>query len=257
MTPCNSLSLPSGNLLYYTGPSLEIVPVQPLPAFFYFAASGWESLCQDPINQPISSTEHLPWRAFSLDIPFHEKGGDKTTELQQLADALLDGEDLIFSFIDTIEEAITFLLGIGAIAFEKVAIAGLSRGGFIALHAAARLPIFDPIVCYAPLTNLSRLLKGVPLPPPLDEKLNLMNICEKLVGKQVRFYIGNRDTRVGTAHAFDFIAALVEKSYPQYRSPPVEMLITPSIGAQGHGSTQETFCNGALFAAKKLGVYHD
>ncbi len=38
------------------------------------------------------------------------------------------------------------------------------------------------------------------------------------------------------------------------RSPPLEMIMLPSIGHQGHGTAKSTFTEGAIWLAKKLGV---
>ncbi|MCB1081898.1 MAG: alpha/beta hydrolase, partial [Chlamydiia bacterium] len=64
--------------------------------------------------------------------------------------------------------------------------------------------------------------------------------------KKVRFYIGNHDMRVGTDHAFSFIQNLAKEAHThRIRTSPIELIIGPSIGYQGHGTAPQTFQSGA------------
>lgn len=92
-----------------------------------------------------------------------------------------------------------------------------------------------------------------PLTHFLDFKLK--SLIPHLIGKKLRFYIGNHDTRVGTANCFQFIEALAEASFQnRISSSDVELIIGPSIGHQGHGTSKEIFTKGADWMAEKLGV---
>jgi esterase FrsA len=79
------------------------------------------------------------------------------------------------------------------------------------------------------------------------------NLSNELASRHVRFYIGNRDTRVGTRACFDCIMRFVEAAHQQkIRTPQVECMITPSIGKDGHGTSFEIFQQGALWMAESL-----
>jgi len=56
------------------------------------------------------------------------------------------------------------------------------------------------------------------------------------------YLIGNYDTRVGTEKCFQTIQELTEASIEAgIRTPPVELIIGPSIGHKGHGTPPERF----------------
>ena len=60
--------------------------------------------------------------------------------------------------------------------------------------------------------------------------------------RNVRFYIGNQYSRVDIKHTFSFIYKRVTEAHKnQIRSSPIEPLIAPSIGYQGHGTSSEIF----------------
>lgn len=128
---------------------------------------------------------------------------------------------------------------------------GLSRGGFIATHAAAAIAEIGYVIGFSPLTRLS---EGKEFEKnPITLSLDLENLIPSLIGKPLKFYIGNHDTRVGTRFCFEFIQALTEASYQKnIRSPLVELTLFPSIGYQGHGTPPLIFHEGAHLLAKKL-----
>ena len=85
------------------------------------------------------------------------------------------------------------------------------------------------------------------------EKQALIHLVEQLVGKNLFFFIGNRDKRVGTRECYQFIEALTEASYAHgLRSPPVQLKIYPSIGHKGHGTPPEIFRAGSTWLANIL-----
>lgn len=248
---CHEIMGPENTKIYWTGKPLEDGP---LPAFFYFSLSGNESLCLDPYNQPVAFLSQEKLRTFSLTLPAHGKEFDKTKAMRYWADAFERGEDPITPFLEQAEKAIYFLMEQDFIDSEKMIAGGLSRGAFIATHLAARISEIKYIIGFAPLTNLvkgkdfSELQKN-----SLVHSLSLHQNIEPLVGKEIRFYIGNRDLRVGTDLCFDFIRELAEASYEKrIRSPKVEMIISPSVGFQGHGTSPNSFYQGAEWVKSKI-----
>lgn len=237
----------------YIGPHLS---TGPLPALFYFSLSAKNSLCLDPFNQPVDYLASLPIRIFSLSLPGHEKDLPPTEALNVWAKAFAKGHNPIEEFIHTVKLTVDTLLHQGALIPDKIAVAGLSRGAFIAAHAAAIIPQFRWILGFAPLTNLAITKECAQLShDPLIASLNLQHLTDKLFDRSVRFYIGNLDTRVGTRHCFDFIEKLSQTAFThQIRSPKTELIITPSIGRDGHGTSKEIFHEGAQWIARHLRV---
>ncbi len=70
---CTSLLTPLGTTLYYCGPSHHDGP---LPAFFYFALAGDESLTLSPYNHPVLPFEKQAMRVCSFTLPSHVAGFD-------------------------------------------------------------------------------------------------------------------------------------------------------------------------------------
>lgn len=256
MTEVQTLTLEEGAAVSYLGKKIHPEHRDPLPALFYFALSGDESLSLDPYNQPAAFLKNHSMRIFSLTLPFHGAGSSPLEALSFWASELSRGHDLIEEFVQTVKRVFEQLVQIGAIDPNHVGVSGLSRGAFIACHVAAKIPEMKTILGFAPLTELSYAKEFHNVQDlPIVKNLGLHTLIQALVGRTLRFYIGNLDTRVSTPLCFQFIESLCKASHKQgVRSPQVELLIGPSIGHQGHGTSKEIFENGATWMAGKLGV---
>lgn len=230
----------------YIGPPLE---QGPLPAVFYFALSAEDSLHLAPFNQPALSLLPFNTRVFSITLPGHD-GLPAKEAMHYWADYLRKGHNIIEEFIAQAHSIIKTLIEKNIVQKDKLAVMGLSRGVFIACHLAAVIPAVSTILGFAPLTNLSAI-KEFSEPPSMLDALNLNNLAGALANRKVRFYIGNHDTRVGTKHCFDFFSNLVQKAVEKKIRPiPMELIIKPSIGHEGHGTSPEIFQEGANWLGK-------
>lgn len=236
----------------HLGPPLE---KGRLPAVFYFALSAQESLDLDPYNQPAVFLANLGVRVFSLNLPAHGPNLNALEAIGTWAQNFSEGIDPLAPFLEQASFAIDALIDKGLIVREKIGVMGLSRGGLIASHVAKSCADVRAITAFAPMIALTKAREFVPKHTPGASEYNLVEIADELVGKPLRFYIGNRDTRVGTKICFDFVEDLVERSFQKgIRSPEVELLISPSIGHMGHGTSKAIFESGAAWIAEKLGV---
>jgi predicted esterase len=251
--PLHTFDLSPDVRVAYLGPHLDFGP---LPALFYFALSAEDSLCLDPFNQPAAYLSSLPMRVFSLTLPGHENQLPPTQALYQWAHQIAEGHNVIAHFVAQIKLAVHALSSLNTLIPERIAVAGLSRGAFIATHAAAEIPEFRWILGFAPLTRLSFAKEFQEIPShPLVQGLALETLTERLVDRHLRFYIGNLDTRVSTRLCFEFIEKLTQTAVEQrIRSPQTELIITPSIGRDGHGTSKEIFHQGAQWIAEQLGA---
>lgn len=214
----------------YVGPLLK---EGPLPTLFYFALSAEDSLKRDPFNQPVQFLEGLPIRIFSITLPAHENSLPPENALNVWEERINKGDPVIPPFIEIVRETIDHLKPY--IKDGKLAVAGLSRGAYIACHVAAVCPEISHILGFAPLTRF-RAAKN----------LDLETLIPTLYNRSIRFYIGNQDSRVGTEQTFSFIYKLAAEAHKKrIRSSPIELFIGPSIGYQGHGTSPETFKTGA------------
>lgn len=251
--PLTTLQISPGVEVAYLGPSLA---AGPLPALFYFALSAEESLTLDPFNQPAAYLAQLPIRIFSMTLPGHGPGFPATQAMTIWANQIAAGNNLVETFINTVRYAVEELSRKGFLIPERMGAMGLSRGAFIAAHATAQIPAFRHLVGFAPLTKLSAIKEFKQLPDiPLAHKLDLEHLAGAICERNLRFYIGNMDSRVGTRHCFDFIEKAAHKAHEhKIRSPQIELIITPSIGQHGHGTSTSIFHQGAQWIAEKLGA---
>lgn len=229
--------------IYHRGPNLSN---KGLPALFYFALSGQESLDLDPFNQPSVFLSEDPVHVFSFDLPGHGEGFNKLHAMQYWAKELNLHHDIVSNFAEEGMHNISILIDEGYIDPDRIAVAGLSRGGFLAAHLAAKDPRISAILGYAPLTQLNVLEEFSSLSQDqFLQSLNLKNIADALADKKLRFYIGNRDIRVGTEECFQCVKAITEAAYKKgIRSPQTELVISPSIGHNGHGTAPYIFQEG-------------
>lgn len=237
----------------YLGPSLELGP---LPALFYFSLSAQDSLCLDPFNQPAAYLSGLPLRIFSLTLPGHENGLPPTDALNVWAREMQMGTNLIDLFVEQVRIVVNDLFLKRVLIEDKIGVAGLSRGAFLATHAAAHIPAFRYILGFSPLSQLKYAKEfAANTDLPLVQSASLEHLAPLLTDRKLRYYIGNLDTRVGTRSCFDFIEKLAQTALAnKIRSPQTELILFPSIGHQGHGTPKEIFHHGAQWIAEQLGA---
>lgn len=220
----------------------------PLPGFFYFALSGKESLHLDPYNQPVTALAGHPIRCYSATLPFHGEELSNEQAMEMWGQELAQGAPTLLAFLDQVCEAIDLLIEKGWLLPDKIAVGGLSRGGWIATQLAARYPGIKAVVGFAPLTRLSQLVPG-------KSSFDLHELSDKLTAIPLRFYMGNRDLRVSTDACYQFIRKLADAGYAAgHRSPHAELILTPSIGHKGHGTPKESFYGGARWILKQLKI---
>lgn len=237
-------------MMPFVGPPLE---EGPLPALIYLALSQEESLYQDPYNQPVVYLQNRALRIFSFSLPAHGPNLRAQDAIAVWAKDYAEGRDPLEPFIENAAREIQALLDKGIA--DRVGLMGLSRGGLICGHLAARLDI-EAWLGFAPLTKLTGAMEFQTLEDaPAVQRYNLETIAPSIATKPARFYISNRDTRVGTRSCFELLEKLSNSAFEQgVRSPPFELIISAPIGLMGHGTSKETFCAGAEWIANRLGA---
>jgi pimeloyl-ACP methyl ester carboxylesterase len=243
------VSLPTPLPLFYVGKDLSDGP---LPIIIYFALSAKESLTIHPYNKPVTSLLKMPARVFSVDLPFHGEDLPSVDAMKKWAKAIEDGEDLISDFLSNLKETLSLLFDLTKA--SHVATCGLSRGGFIASHIAAAFPQVKTLVTFAPLIKIEKIKEFHSIQnSSLLTKTSLDCLTKKLSTKNIKAFIGGHDTRVGTDFCFYWIQSLINAAYQKnIRSAPIELSIKPSIGYAGHGTSQESFQEGANWIMEKL-----
>ncbi|MCB1134796.1 MAG: hypothetical protein KDK78_00900 [Chlamydiia bacterium] len=249
----HALETSTGTALRWAGPSLD---KGPLPAVFYFFTTAEESLTLDPYNQVIQALHGLALRCYSLTVPLHSSQEDHGEAMQRWATAMMTDHDPLSPFLDDALGCIDYLIQTDLIDADHLAVAGLSRGAFVATHCMAREPRIAALLGFAPLTDPSLLPEFSSVQSkPVFQQMALQSCIPDLIGRKIRFYIGSRDERVGTERCFHFVHQLADQSYAaRVRSAPVELIIGPSIGHKGHGTSPEVFKAGADWIRDELQV---
>ncbi|MCB1149740.1 MAG: hypothetical protein KDK48_06190, partial [Chlamydiia bacterium] len=150
--PDAAVATKAGLVAYFAGPELS---EGPLPTLVYFGASGEETLEEHPFNYPVAPFLSLGGRVLSFDLPYHHKGADKKEAIQQWVLELQHGRDVITPYVSQVENALHELARAGWITEDKIVFCGLSRGGFVAGHLAARFAGARALLGFAPVTKIT------------------------------------------------------------------------------------------------------
>lgn len=231
--------------VYISGPSFE---EEKCPTLLYFSLSGEESLSLDPYNQIVTFLKGSGIRVISVTLPGHHEGQDKYEAMKYWAYHLEE----LQTFLKEMHALLDHLFEKKWINSDQFALAGLSRGGYIATSLLSH-PKVKVALGYAPLTDLNHLTEFQEANLTLMKQLSLENVMEKIYDKSLRYYIGNRDLKVGTKKACDFVVKLADYAYQKkVRSPKIELTISPSAGLMGHGTLPPIFEQGALWIKKQI-----
>lgn len=226
----------------------------PCPTLLYLAVGGRDSLHTEPFCQPVDYFLSGSNRAISVDLPFHGEGYDNHTAMNLWALSIAAEDDFFERFLNGIADLLNNLKDNEIIDPAHFSIAGLSRGGFIASHIAAKIPWIKNLLAFAPLTLLNHLAEFENLAEHhLVKKWSLLRHTEELAHKRIRYYIGNLDTRVDTDSCYTLLRAIVRKGkLLGLRTCNVEMVMTPSVGHKGHGTLPHIFEEGIVWLKNYL-----
>lgn len=251
MHPSQILRTPADQTIHFIGPSLE---EGIKPTIIYFALSAEMTLCQDPFNQPALEWAKQGIRVFSWDLPFHGSHLDPHEAMLRWAAEFAKNPLFLVNFMQICIDNLSFLQDLNLIGTQRLAVAGLSRGGFIATHLAAKFKAIKWVLGFAPLTE-----PDAPEDFQSSESAQnyrsvaLTQLVDQLSDVHVRFYIGNQDSRVKTDACYNFIKHLADHSFIKgMRSPLTELILYPSIGHKGHGTPPEIFQDGAIWLKNQL-----
>jgi dienelactone hydrolase len=152
-----------------------------------------------------------PFLCVSIDLPCHgqELRPGEPPELAGWRHRLEQGEDPVADTAGRLADVLDHLIAAGRIDAGRIAVIGTSRGGFMALHVAARDPRIACVVSYAPVTDLAALREfhGAESLPAV-RAASLGEQAKRLAGRPVWITIGGNDDRVGTDKAIAFAAAV-------------------------------------------------
>lgn len=222
-------------------------PARPAPTLFVFGLDFRSALAREA-NVAGSILAGHGFLSVSLDVPCH--GADaRPGEPEGLSGwraRLEKGENFVSAFVSQVSAVREYLIREGYSDPARIAVAGTSRGGFVALHYAAADPAVRCAVGFAPVTDLLELseFKGF-LQPDAARRLSLSNVAGKLADRSVWITIGHRDVRVGTDAAVDFTRSVMDANLAwkkktglqvsgRWTDARVQLVLVPSEGSTGH-----------------------
>ena len=166
-------------------------------------------------TEPYCNTGHIlhkkGWNVVSLDIPCHgaDQRPGEPKELTGWAARTRQNEDIVAPFQRRVNDVIDHLVHTHNADPQHIAVAGTSRGGFMAFHAAAGNPRIRAVAAIAPVTDLLALREFTGQENnPLVQRLALVHAVPVLADRAAWIIIGNADERVDTAKVAAFALAL-------------------------------------------------
>ncbi len=157
------------------------------------------------------------------------------------------GEDFVGPYARNCVDVLDHLIAEGVTDPRRVVVQGVSRGGFCALHFAAREPRIQAVVGVSPVTNPLALTELAGVTAPEAATISLDGFLERLSGRPVWISIGNSDDRVSTDDCIGFTRRLVaatRRLQPKLNLIPVHLHIGVSAG---HRSPDDAYGSSADF----------
>ena len=212
---------------------------KPAPTLFMLAGTIEGTLGKSYFRQCGNELAELGYLVVSIDLPCH---GTQTIEgqpngLSGWGHRVGNGEDIVAESNNRLSKVLDHLIMTGLTDPDKVAAAGTSRGGFLAIHFAAHDSRVKAAAGFAPATDLAALSEfRSKQEHPLVRTLSLKNQAEKLAGRPVWIIIGDVDERVGTHHAIELANRLSAHAKEKKVASNVELHVISE--PRGHTTPQ-------------------
>lgn len=205
----------------------------PSPTLFIFA-TNFETSLADPnyarVGHILAQEGYL---CVSLDLPSHGEDlrANEPQGLQGWQVRLDNLEDFLPGFLAKVSDVLDHLIRAGFTDPARIAVCGTSRGGFIALHAAAKDSRIQCVAAFAPVTNLAVLkqFQGAS-ENPLVKNYAVTTKAEALASNAVWIMIGNDDTRVNTDDAIALARGIVKAGSARKKTAQIQLHLMPSEG---------------------------
>jgi dienelactone hydrolase len=227
-------------------------PPAPAPTLFVFASDLAGSLTSGDYVKCGQLLAKDGFLCVSLDVPCHgmDQRAGEPNGLKGWRARLDKNENFAAEFVKKASEVLDYLIREGYTDPKRVAVAGTSRGGFMALHFAAAEPRVRAAVAFAPVTDLPVLTEFKGLENhALTQSIAASTLAETLAGRPIWICIGNHDQRVGTDHCIAFTRKVVAASIAGGKPAPIEIHVVQSEGHGIHGTAHD---EAAVWLAAKL-----
>lgn len=233
--PFQVLQTPSGVRFAVMGTK----PATPGATHLVFASAMQETLRSDDFIKIGKLLAKHGYLSVSLDVPSH--GEDKPAGgLGGWRTSMESKDNFVDRFAKRASDVLDHLIKEGYTDPKKVVASGTSRGGFIALHFAAREPRVHTVVAFAPVIDLLAVTEFKGLENnDLAKELNLLRHADKLADRRVWICIGNQDARVNTDDTIAFTRLAVKAAKAPSKVVPIELHVMPTAIHRIHATAHE------------------
>jgi len=213
-------------------------PATPAPTVFVLAQEMKATLDDGYYNRIGRLLATKGFLCVSLDLPCHGadvREGEQAGGLTGWATRAKQDGNFVEPFTRRVSRVVDHLIAENFTDPQRIAVAGTSRGGFMALHTAAADERFRAAIAFAPVTHLPVLREFAGLEQDeATRSLSIIHLADKLAGRAIWTAIGNQDARVGTDECIAAIRSVVLASARKQPDPnfviPVELRVFPIAG---------------------------
>lgn len=228
-------------------------PTRPAPTLFLFAADRGTTL-SDPnfCRGARRLMQEAGFFVVSIDMPVHGddvRPGEKAG-LPGWAQRISRNEDVVAPFVQRVGKVLDHLIRTGLTDPKRVALFGISRGGFMSLQVMAAEPRISAAMTLSPVTDLADLSEFANLGQnALVQSTALLNRAPALAGRPIWISIGNRDRRVNTDRCIAFTRAVIAATPADLKLAPLHLHIMPT---DNHRQTDQAHEQAAAWLLTQL-----
>ena len=231
-------------------------PAKPAPTLMVFASSIETTLGSGSdgyYRQCGSFLAPQGYLCVSLDLPCHggQRQQGETEGLAGWRERIDAGAPLIEPFTRRAKAVLDHLIKQGQADPQRIAACGVSRGGFAALHLAARDKRIAAVAAFAPVTDLAALQEfaGVEALSAVQE-LRLSALAPRLASRPIWLVIGDQDRRVGTDQSITFARHVFRAARELQLEGALQLHVLPEPG--GHTTPRGSFETAAQWIDQQL-----
>ncbi len=226
---------------------------KPAPTLMIFSGSIENTLSKPYFRQCGNALSEKGYLCVSIDLPCHGKEAIKgePSGIAGWNHRIAKGENIVEEFQKRASEVLDHLIETKIADPNRIAAAGTSRGGFLAIQFAAHDERVNCVAGFAPVTNLTALREFAGNEElPLVTRLSLESQAKRLAGKPVWVIIGDRDERVSTRSAMDFAMALSSEAVAKDVPSQLELHVVSE--PRGHTTPKGAAEQAAIWVHQKL-----